>query len=360
MVSAGTASVPGGIDDLTAHWLTDVLRTDAGLVASTVTDVRVEQIAQDSGFSSLLYRLHLTADDDVPATMIAKLPAQSEARGAMELLGGYRRELAFYQNVAGRAPIATPRVYAARMAEDSVDFVLLLEDLRAWENADHLAGLPMNRARLCIEQLAGLHAWSCDLANAPALTSFPSIDTPIVRDLLLPAFARGWQIYRDNCASSVPASVARFAEDFAARAVTALTALTERDMLLHGDIRADNLFFDGERMKVVDFQMAARGCGTADVAYLVTQGLPSEARDGHDETLVREYLDHLAAQGVTGYAFDDAWRHYRFAAVYLMLLPVITLNSWDALPERSRQLCLTLTDRAVAAVAAIDALEVFA
>src|SRR3981189_518408 len=168
MVSAGTASVPGGIDDATAHWLPDVRR------AVSVADRRVEQIAQDSGFSALLYRLHLTADDDVPATLIAKLPAQSEARGAMELLGGYRRELAFYQNVAGRAPIATPRVYAARMAEDSVDFVLLRAYLRAWETADHRAGLPMNRARLCIEQLAGLHAWSCDLANAPALTSFPS------------------------------------------------------------------------------------------------------------------------------------------------------------------------------------------
>jgi aminoglycoside phosphotransferase (APT) family kinase protein len=360
MVSAGTASVPCGIDQLTSHWLTDVLRTDAGLAAATVTDVRVEQIAQDSGFSSLLYRLHLTADDDVPATLIAKLPARSEARGAMELLGGYKRELAFYQNVAGRAPIATPRVYAARMAEDSGDFVLLLEDLQAWENADHLAGLSMNRARLCIAQLTGLHAWSSDLANAPALESFPSIDTPIARDLLLPAFAPGWHIYRDNCAGSVPSSVARFAESFAERAVTALPALTERDMLLHGDIRADNLFFDGDRMKVVDFQFAARGCGAADIAYLVTQGLPSEAREGHDDALVREYLDHLAAQGVTGYGFDDAWRHYRFAAVYLMVLPVITLNGWDALPERSRQLCLTLTDRSVAAIGAIDALEVFA
>jgi Ser/Thr protein kinase RdoA (MazF antagonist) len=197
------------------------------------------------------------------------------------------------------------------------------------------------------------------VANAAALESFPSIDTPIARDLLLPAFAPGWQIYRDKCTSSVPAGVARFAEGFAERVATALPALTERDMLLHGDIRADNLFFHGERTKVVDFQMAARGCGTADIAYLVTQGLPSEAREGHDEALVREYLEHLAAQGGTEYSFDDAWRHYRFAAVYLMLLPVIALNGWDALPERSRQLCLTLTDRAVAAVAAIDALEVF-
>jgi aminoglycoside phosphotransferase (APT) family kinase protein len=359
MVSAGTTSVPHGIAALTPHCLTDLLRTDAGMAAATVTDVRVEQIAMDSGFSSLLYRLHLTAGDDVPPTLIAKLPAQSEARGAMELLGGYRRELAFYQNVAGRAPIATPRAYAARMAENSVDFILLLEDLQAWDNADHLAGLAMNRARLCIEQLAGLHAWSTDPANASALKAFPSIDTPIARGLLLPAFAPGWQVYLDNCTGSVPARVARFAEEFAQRAVAALPALTERDMLLHGDIRADNLFFDGEAMKVVDFQFVARGCGAADIAYLVTQGLQSASREGHDEALVREYLDHLASRGVTDYSFDDAWRHYRCAAVYLMVLPVITLNGWEALPERSRQLCLTLTDRAVAAIDEIDALEVF-
>ena len=71
-------------------------------------------------------------------------------------------------------------------------------------------------------------------------------------------------------------------------------------------------------------------------------------RRGHDEALVREYLERLAAHGVTDYSFDEAWRHYRFAVAYLMVLPVITLNGWDAMPERSRALCLTLTDRAVA------------
>lgn len=353
MMSAGTASVPGDVDELTPHWLT-------GALCTTVTGVRVERIAQDSGFSSLLYRLHLAAGAESPATLIAKLPAQSEARGAMELLGGYRRELAYYQHVAGRAPLATPQVYAAEMAEDSVDFVLLLEDLGHWENADHLAGLDLDRARLCIEALAGLHGWSCDPANRSAVQHFPSLDTPIARDLLLPAFAPGWQIYRDHCAGTVPPSVARFAERFAERAAVALPVLTERDMLLHGDIRADNLFFDGDRMKVVDFQFAARGAGAADIAYLVTQGLPIRTREGQDRDLLRHYLDHLAGHGVTDYSFDDAWRHYRFAAVYLMVLPVITLNGWDTLPERSRQLCLTLTDRASAAVDEIGALEVFA
>ena len=131
-------------------------------------------------------------------------------------------------------------------------------------------------------------------------------------------------------------------------------------MLLHGDIRADNMFFAGEQLKVVDFQFAVRGAGAADIAYLVSQGMPTEARRGHDEALVREYLARLAAYGVTDYSFDEAWRHYRFAVAYLMLLPVITLIGWDAMPERSRALCLKLTDRAVATIDEIDALEVFA
>ena len=147
------------------------------------------------------------------------------------------------------------------MVDGTADFVLLLEDLRHWDNADHLAGLSMDRARICIDALAGLHAWSTDSANSAALEDFPSIDTPIARDLLVPAFGPGWQIYREKSSVPVPAAVAAFAERFAERAAEALPALTERTMLLHGDIRADNLFFDGEQLKVVDFQFAAAGAG---------------------------------------------------------------------------------------------------
>jgi hypothetical protein len=349
--------VPSGIDAIDPAWLTDVLRADPTVPdTAVVSDMVAEQIAQDSGFSSLLYRLHLTGGPGVPATVIAKLAALSEARGAMELLGGYRRELAFYRDIAGRAPLDTPHVYAARMADDSADFVLVLEDLRDWDNADHLAGLSFDRARLCIAQLAGLHAWSVQPSNISALQAFPSLDLPAVRDLLVPAFGPGWEIYREHSDQPVPGAVARFAERFTEHAATALAGLTERSMLLHGDIRADNMFFAGDRLKVVDFQFACVGAGAADIAYLVSQGLPTGTRRGQDQALLRGYLDGL---GDIGYSFDEAWRHYRLAAVFLMVLPVITLIGWDALPQRSRDLCLTLTDRAVATIADIDALEVF-
>ena len=44
---------------------------------------------------------------------------------------------------------------------------------------------------------------------------------------------------------------------------------------------------------------------------------------------------------------------------YLIVLPVITLMGWDAMPERSRKLVMKLTERAVATIDETDALEVF-
>ena len=346
MVSA----IPAGIEGIDAEWLSETL-------GASVVDVRAERIAEDSGFSSLLYRLRLTGDG-VPASLIAKLPAESDARGAMDLMGGYRREVAFYRDVAGRAPLATPKAHVARIDDDGGDFVLLLEDLADWDNADHLAGLSVDRARTCLASLAGLHAWSLT-ANTAVLQLFPSLDNPTVRDVMVPAFGYGWQMYLERGHGGVPTHIADFLEHFAERSPQALATLTEREMLLHGDIRADNLFFHGEELKVVDFQFAARGCGVADVSYLLTQGLRAADRAGRDEDLLREYLLHLADHGVD-YGFDDAWRQYRAAAVYHTLMPVVALLTWDIVPERSRRLCLTLIDRAVAAIAQTDALEVFA
>ncbi len=165
----------------------------------------------------------------------------------MEMLGGYRRELAFYQRVAGRAPMETPRVYTARMVDGTADFVLLLEDLQHWDNADHLAGLSMERARICIDALAGLHAWSIDSGEYRCAARHFRASTPRSPVICcVPAFGPGWQIYLDKSSAPVPAAVAASPSGSPSMRPQALAALTERSMLLHGDIRADNMFFDGD------------------------------------------------------------------------------------------------------------------
>lgn len=346
-VTSATAAVPNGIEGVDPQWLTEAL-------GARVDAVRSEQIALDTGFSSRLYRVHLTGED-APKSVIVKLPADSEARGAMEMMGGYAKEVTFYQHVADRAPIGTPHCYAARMAADSSDFVLVLEDLQDWYNADHLAGLSVDRARTAIAALAGLHGWSANHANAAAVEVFAGLDTQMTREVLPSVYSAGWQVYLDKSGAQVSRRVAEHAERFAARAPMALAALSERNTLVHGDIRADNMFFLGNQLKIVDFQLTARAAGAVDIGYLVSQGLPTELRSGRDEELLAEYLAALDDD----YPFDQAWRHYRFAVAYLIVLPVIILVGWDAMPERSKQLCLTLVDRAVATIDEIGATEVF-
>jgi len=345
-------AVPSSIHEITAEWLSDALPG-----SPLVSSVRAERIAEDTGFSARLYRVALTGDAELPASVIVKLPADSEARGGMELLGGYRRELAFYRHIAPAAPISTPVCHIARIDGDS--FVLVLEDLRDWDNADHLAGLSVDRAELCIGALADLHAWSQRNPHADGLQDFPNVDNPLTRELFLPAFTPGWQLYLEKTSRPVPPAVTDFADRFAELAPQALDALSQRTMLLHGDIRADNLFFRGDALKIVDFQLAVRGAGAADIAYLVSQGLPTSARRGKDAALVREYVAALERRGITDYAFDEAWRDYRFAVALLLFMPVVALLTWEVVPERSRQLCVTLIDRAVAAIDEIAALEEF-
>jgi len=150
---------------------------------------------------------------------------------------------------------------------------------------------------------------------------------PMTRDLLSSAFAPAWAIYREKTTAPIPPAVANYAERFAELAPMAMDALSERSMLIHGDIRADNMFFSGGQLKVVDFQLAAKGGGATDIGYLVSQGLPTEVWRGHDEALVREYLDGLAEHGVTDYSFDEAWRHYRFAVAYFVVLPLMPCSA---------------------------------
>jgi aminoglycoside phosphotransferase (APT) family kinase protein len=342
------------------EWMTAVLR-DGGVIGSgdRVTGLEAQRMAMETGFSSELYRLWLTGDEPVPRSVVVKVPTATVVREAMDLVGGYAREVAFYEHVAGRAPLSTPAVYLARIADDSTDFVLVLEDLGGWENADHLEGLSFERARQCVGQLAGLHAWSTRDDVAEIVEAFPRLDSPVTRQIFPVLFAEGWGVYREQARAPIPAAVSTFADGFGEHAVRALAALTERRMLVHGDIRADNMIFRDGRLAIVDFQLACRAVGAVDVGYLVSQGLTSEERDGRDEQLLRHYLERLADCGVRDYGFDEAWRHYRFAVAFFLLFPVSALRGWDLLPDRSRELCLRLIERSIAAIEDIDALAVF-
>ena len=57
-MTSATSVIPSDIGDVDARSLTEAL-------GARVDDVRSEQIAQDTGFSALRYRLHLTGAEEI-------------------------------------------------------------------------------------------------------------------------------------------------------------------------------------------------------------------------------------------------------------------------------------------------------
>lgn len=347
-------------DDFTPTFLTEVLRADGTLDSATsITGVSYERIGEGVGLASNLYRLLLESDGVAPASVVVKLPTTTPYRALAELLGVYQCEVAFYRDVARHAPVRTPKCYLAASAPTSVDFVLILEDLGHLEACDHIAGLSPQRTHRILTEAARLHAWS--LTDGSALIdneAFLRVTDPALQAFFTAPFETCWQTYRANARVAVPAIADEFASRYAAIVPSLFAELSQPAALAFGDFRVDNLFFgeDGEPA-IVDFQFAMRGTGMYDVAYLISQGLTTENRAGRDEQLVRHYLEALGQAGYPDYEFGVAWRHFQVASAILLGFPILAMSYWDALPDRARDLCLTLVERSLATLVETGALE---
>jgi aminoglycoside phosphotransferase (APT) family kinase protein len=110
-------------------------------------------------------------------------------------------------------------------------------------------------------------------------------------DLLPKQFEQGWDAFSeladDDVADAVIDLIAR-PGDLAAALIEAHGAPT----LIHGDVRGDNLGFDGDLIVLIDWDLAAAGTPTAEFAwYLAHSARRIDAT--HDEI----EADHRAAQG---------------------------------------------------------------
>jgi aminoglycoside phosphotransferase (APT) family kinase protein len=110
-------------------------------------------------------------------------------------------------------------------------------------------------------------------------------------DLLPKQFEQGWDAFAELVPADVGDSVLALARDPAALA-DALLRAHGAPTLIHGDLRGDNLGFDGDRIVLIDWDLAAAGTPTAEFAwYLAHSARRIDA--AHDEI----EADHRAAQG---------------------------------------------------------------
>ena len=93
--------------------------------------LKIQSLGDDQGITGQLARVSLTYDTQeagAPQSLIAKFAA-TEATTRNTFSGHYLREVRFYEELAPRTNLRTPHCYYSSLDVDTLEFVLLLEDL---------------------------------------------------------------------------------------------------------------------------------------------------------------------------------------------------------------------------------------
>jgi hypothetical protein len=346
---------PRTIEEISAPWLTDVLRGAGILRRATVRAVDVHAIGQGVGFLSGRARVTITydqAEEGAPATVFVKLPACNQASmDFAESTHAYEREIRFYRDVAPRTPIRVPRLFATIMEPADNAFILVLEDLKGLTPGDQVCGMTRAQVLAAVQTITPLHAlwWNGD--QRQALPWVPSVEQQLQMLSLTPRTIRtAWPLFLESFGDSLPPG----GRALGARIIQHLEAILAAFVkgtrtLVHFDYRADNLFIDDQTRKapivVVDWQLTMWGLGAYDVARLAGGSIPPEERGGHHEEIVECWHQGLLAGGVTGYTHEEAWHDYRLSAIVAMLNPVLVHYMFKTGGERGTALGAAMTER---------------
>ncbi|MEM9033554.1 MAG: phosphotransferase [Actinomycetota bacterium] len=363
-------TVPTTTSEVTTEWLTAALRSGGVLDDGVeVTELMTDPTAAGIGFMGEVGKLVVAFSDDAVSTpnrMIVKFPTASpEIKAMMRPTRVYEREHRFYLELASESPVRTPEVFHVTCdtsddPEVDEQYVLLLEDLGALEMGDQLAGLSADQTAAALRGLAKHHARFWNGAGMEQADFIPIINGPLnlagqaIYNASLPGF-------KEVFASALRPEMVPVAEAYGDHHPALLGRLADMPhTLVHFDYRADNLFFDGDEVVVIDWQSISQGGGAADVGYLIGQNLDSDLRREHEDDLLRTYHSTLEANGVTGYAFEQFFDDYRLGLLYGWVIPVFAVGSLDSSSERAMALWNTVIERVQDAIFQHDAQEFIA
>ena len=352
-VGEAAIPIPRRVEEVDAAWLTRCLLASDLPEGGRVRSLHREPLGEGQGFMGETFRLHLEfegAATGAPRSLILKLPSRQRAtRARAELLGLYEREVLFYTELTREVPIALPRCHyaamdpnpsgpdAARKAEQAVAdmpvwrlrallwlglglvrlsrrrYVLLLEDLHEGVAGDQLGTSTPAQLTRVLEEVARMHARFWD---SPRILDFPWLPQLDSGARLVRAwYRRSRSDFLRRFGASLPAPLRFLLDSIESGLPGLLEALSSAPAtLLHGDLRLDNLIFDGRgegsRVTFLDWQVPSRGAGVYDVVYLLSSSLAPGVGREEELALLRAYHEALGVNGVRGYSFDACIADY--------------------------------------------------
>jgi len=361
--------IPAGPQELTPDWLTRALKQCGAGGGASVMSFDAKIIGAGAGFMGQLAQVKLTyhkPEPGAPRSLIAKFPAAApENREVAEYFRFYEREVRFYEEIAEKVELRTPRRYYSAFNPESGDYVLLLEDLAPARVGDQLAGCTVEQADLCLRELAKFHAAWWDNPALDKLEWMPSIADDWQVQSVEESYADSWDSFIEHFGHHLSPSLRQVAQEFVKHVGRMMREFgAPPRTIVHGDYRLDNLFFatpeGGPELAVIDWQITSRARGVFDVAYFTAGTLSPEERKAAERGLLKMYHDILIERGVREYGFDQCWEDYRRSVLFLLVYSVISLGSIDLANERGVDLFTTILKRTLAAITDLKAYELLA
>ena len=353
--------LPAGPRELTADWLTGALRETGTISASAVTGLDYEIIGEGVGVLGQLARFRLQYDkpeDGAPASLVGKFPAaMQENRDLANLFRFYEREVRFYEEIADEVELRTPKRYYSRFDPETCEFVLLIEDMGTARCGNQVEGCSQEEARTVLRNMARFHATWWEHPRLESLDWIPYGNHPIHQSAEQ-AYQDCWENFLKNFGERLSPKALRAAERLRTKIIAIQHVITKPPMsIAHGDLRYDNLFFNGGEMAVADWQIVLRGRASYDAGYFMSQSVNAADRKACEMDALRGYHDTLVESGVRGYSFDDLLSDYRATAMYCLVYPVISGGTLDLANARGTALVTAMLDRSVATILDLDCEE---
>jgi hypothetical protein len=281
------------LNDITAEWLSELL-------GGKVYSISASPIG--TGQVGATYRLWLIGDG-VPASVVAKLPSNddlSRATGKSHLT--YLRESRFYQQFAGKKPMAVPLHLYIAFDEDSHAFTLIMHDLPHHRAGNQLTEPSAAEAMVAMDAAASIHAawWNdaiLDELDWPNGTK--AVPPPLDVDALYQLF---WPAFCDRYGERVNDVMRGVGDRFLGVIGANNDARQSPRCLTHNDYRPDNMLFnlnDTEQpVVIVDWQTTGVGVGVGDIAYFIGTAFDAATRRAVEPQLLAHYRKGLIERGI--------------------------------------------------------------
>lgn len=349
---------------ITLEWLDDVL--SPVLAGARVAGFRIEDV---SSGTHARHRIHLDYENvplaaDLPRTLFTKSLPDVTTRMIAGVTGHARTEGNFYRQLRPELDLEIPRAYHSAVDRESFAALHLLEDVAATRGArfcDYRTPVSREMAEQMIDLLAGVHGHFHD-------------DPRFADEFRWAAAYDRW--FRGGIAKLridyyTDQALTRAAERIPSRLLArrdavwpaALAALAVHEgsppTFLHSDVHIGNWYRTREGgMGLCDWQCAARGHASRDVAYVLSAALTIANRRDWERELLRRYLDRLEAAGGPRLEAGEFFDHYRGQMLHALLMWTPTLCHSEHLPDmQTEETSLCMIERMTAAIDDLDALD---